>query len=449
MKTVEPQLRGQPDAGNIRYISPERAGTLIYQPNIDQSVSTSPTWLNDTRRRNQLSNFKEQSVALFRRLEYITVREIEMEHVKPGYVPRNFQEVVDKINTLLDRVRIERTPIEKSHTGFDLKDKESGNPVNPDDLSSGEAELVSLGIEFLAYEKECALGKRNFLLIDEPDVHLHPDLQDRLASFLLNELDHDHIKIILTTHSTSFLAALARKNTSHVCFMSKGDKVLEFEPVTEVQKRILPMYGAHPLSNVFNEAPILLLEGDDDERIWQQVVRSSKNRICLYPCSTDTVSKLNEYEAEANRFLSAIYDTAIGYSLRDQDDTTEEIADLEHVVRMKLSCRSAENLILTDEVLQLAGTTWPALQEQIVNFVSESKHHQYHPQMSSFLEQGLDRKKADLKDIRLVLAGLFTNKPWEVIVGQAIAALDSKSSTQSNTIRNFLGDKVCSNLLSL
>ncbi len=44
--------------------------------------------------------------------------------------------------------------------------------------------MISLGIECLVFEKESASAKENILFLDEPDVHLHPDLQVRLCHFI-------------------------------------------------------------------------------------------------------------------------------------------------------------------------------------------------------------------------------------------------------------------------
>ena len=63
-------------------------------------------------------------------------------------------------------------------------EKGSKKSVRANDISSGESELISLGIEFLVFGEELQAEKDNWLLIDEPDVHLHPDLQARLVRFL-------------------------------------------------------------------------------------------------------------------------------------------------------------------------------------------------------------------------------------------------------------------------
>ncbi|MHA1153178.1 MAG: AAA family ATPase, partial [Alphaproteobacteria bacterium] len=181
LKRAEVSLSQNQGIGKVRYLSPERGGRLSYEAGVEQNLATNPNWLVETRRQNQTANFRQQSTALFRRLEILALREIEREHTQDGYEPRNFDVVVEQINTLLDRVRIER----HNEQAFSILERESGNSVTPESISSGEAELISLGIEFLAFVKEAEEGKENIFLVDEPDVHLHPDLQDKLAEFVV------------------------------------------------------------------------------------------------------------------------------------------------------------------------------------------------------------------------------------------------------------------------
>jgi len=446
LKRIEQALKKESGVGKVRYITPERAGFLTYEPAIDQAISNDVNWMPNNRRQNQSGNFKQQSVSLYRRLELLTLREIESEHILPGYKPKNFQVIIDKINTLLDRIEIKR-----SDSGFEIKEKGSSADAKADEISSGEAELISLAIEFLSFIKESEKGKLNFLLLDEPDVHLHPDLQYRFATFISSQIKDTDVVIIIATHSTPLLGALSKSNFSRFAMMRLGDKVLKFSEITETHRKILPIFGAHPLSNVFNEAPILLVEGEDDKRIWQQAVRSSLGKINVYPCVAECVENLAEFEKDVNDIIDAVYDNAKGYSLRDRDSKPEEIDNVGHIVRMRLSCRASENLMLSDDVLIFAESNWSNIQGLIKKFVEESIHHPYYKEVKEFFENGLDRKNADLKRIRSILASFISQKPWEVLIGQAIASLLNQKTNDNgeNSLKAYLGDKVCAELCNL
>ena len=141
---------------------------------------------------------------------------------------------------------------------------------------------------------------------------------------------------------------------------------------------------------------------------------------------------------------AAVYDDARAYSLRDRDLHPELIDDLGHVTRMRLACRAAENLMLTDDALARAGTNWATLQQKIRVWVASNGQHQYHADVQAFVDDGFDRKVHDLKNIRNILVGLISNKPWEVLVGQSIAAaiLDANPNVGEGSLSDYLGAKI-------
>src|SRR6266513_3686045 len=61
----------------VKYITPERGGSLTYAADIEQNIINNLAWLAETRRRNRFERFREQSVTQFRNLEMFVLREIE------------------------------------------------------------------------------------------------------------------------------------------------------------------------------------------------------------------------------------------------------------------------------------------------------------------------------------------------------------------------------------
>lgn len=446
LKVTETSLRNRPNIGALRYLSPERGGLLQYQAGIEENLASNVGWLADSRRQNQASQFRQQSASQFRRLEILILREIEQTPSLRANQEVTFDKTVAKVNTLLDRVYIER-----ADPSFRIRNKADGAPVTPDAISSGESELISLGIECLVFEKECQQNKYNLLMIDEPDVHLHPDLQARFARFIENLVSAGNFSLLIATHSTAFLGAMSEDSSTRLAFMRSGDTDIAFSSITDVQKKVLPVFGAHPLSNVFNQAPVLLVEGEDDERIWQQAVRSSRGRIKIYPCSVEGVTELRSFEQEVAKILQAVYDDAAGYSLRDRDMEPAELANIGPVKRLRLHCRAAENLLLTDEVLIKLGMTWPEIETHIRAWLEANRAHPHYAAMKVFADSGFDRLNSDLKAIRNDLMGIMgSNKPWEVLVGQVLASLETvPQQLGATSMAAFLGPQVCNLLLGL
>lgn len=447
LKGVESNLGSSEIQGKSRYITPERGGVLEISAGIEQEINTNLQWFGQ-RRTNQHANFRQQSAVQFKNLELLVLRELEAasdRNTAPG-----FDSAVEQINSLLDNIELRR-----ENPAFKIYKKGTNDLLNPSNISSGEAELISLGIECLAFAKEIESGKMNILFLDEPDVHLHPDLQSRLMRFLKKLVDTHGFHVILATHSTAMLGELSDYANAAVAFMRSGDKELVFKSISDTYRKILPVFGAHPLSNIFNAAPLLLLEGDDDERIWQQAVKSSQGSIKLYPVSCDSVNNINELEQEAVRIINAVYDSGVGYSLRDQDETTEEIRDMPPIKRMKLSCREAENMLLSDDVLASLSLGWPTVTSRFDAWlaVDENKNHSRYATMQAFKEGVYDRKMFKIKEIVVLIAGaiLETQKPWEILVGQSIGKMKQENrhdSTAEGSLANYLGAKTVTSLIA-
>jgi len=381
LKAIDAAIRA--DGGFYKYLSPERGGHLLHDPNLENTITNNLNWIDGQLRNNQYDKFKQQSVLQYRKLENLTLKEIEKTSSIRSDHTYTFDTVVNKINTLLANIEIRRT-----ETDFDIFKKGTNDKVASGSISSGESELISLGIECLYFEKKSIAGQTNILLIDEPDVHLHPDLQVKFSNFIKNLVTGSNFNVIIATHSTAFMGALSDYPDSRFAFMQNGQTDFDFKIIDETYSRILPIFGAHPLSNLFNESPILLVEGEDDVRIWQQAIRTSVNQLKLYPCQVDTIDNLSSYEDEVVSMLNAVYDNARGFSLRDRDEDAGEINDKLPVIRFRLSCRNAENLILTDEVLANLNTNWAEMQQRIETWIHSNPTHPKYAEMVLFRDGG-------------------------------------------------------------
>ncbi len=428
------------EGAQTKYVTPERGGSLIYNPNVEQSIVSDINWMKGQRRRNQDAQFRQQSVAQYRRLELGVLRASE------GREIADFDPYVEKINGLLDNIEMRR-----DESTFKLFDKTTGSEIRAENISSGEAELISLAIEVLVFGNEAEPGRENILFLDEPDVHLHPDLQQRFCRFLIDVVKTQGFTVLVATHSTAFLSGVAVHPEASVAFMKAGDDTLSFESISDAYRTVLPVFGAHPLSNVFNDHPVLLLEGEDDVRLWQQVLRSSEGRVRIYPVACGDKRSISQYESLVAKIVNALYDDGIAYSIRDGDGVDQPLQHTPPIQRYRLICRAAENLLLTTETLKTARTSWAAVKRRILEWVEENDKHPRYLDVVAFIDDGMDRKSFNLKPIRQLLAAQFigSTKPWEVLVGQTIADLRVKSATSSkNGLRSYLGDELCLALLS-
>lgn len=414
---------------------------MQYEPGIEATIAApNSAWLIDSRMMNQSEQFRLGSVAQFRILHFEYLKRYHDENEAGRKMPP-FDVLVDEVNCLLDRIRID-----VKATPFRVLKKDGDDVVPFEQLSSGESELLSLAFELLAFESKCVLGRSNLLLIDEPDVHIHPDLQVRLAGLLGRIAGRQDLHIVVATHSTAMLAALSGFATN-VAFMRKGDTDLSFRPCSDILRDLLPIFGAHPLSRVFNDRPLLLVEGDDDVRIWSQAARTSGGRIKVHPCPAGSIDRMNQYEKEAARILTAVYDSPRAFSIRDRDGVNEEIDDMPPLRRFRLACRTAENLLLTDDVLCGEGTTWETLKLRVREWCGKNLCHAHFDSMQAFAAT-FDRRGSDLKTIRNDICSIIgSSTPWEVMVGRAIARSIAVHSNSENSIHSYLGSGIVREVL--
>ena len=100
-----------------------------------------------------------------------------------GEVPRGDPAQLQKhLSTLLPDFMIELRAAKDPP--YVLSRAAGGQPVqNIEQLSSGEAEVLTIGLDLLTIAAIWDIEKRDkrLALIDEPDAHIHPDLQVRFA----------------------------------------------------------------------------------------------------------------------------------------------------------------------------------------------------------------------------------------------------------------------------
>ena len=91
-------------------------------------------------------------------------------------------------------------------------------------LGSGYEMMFSL---IYSYYMSKQNGKKLIILIDEPELHLHPKLQEKFVEFIL-EISKDS-QIILTTHSSLLIKQLAYNDNIKNIILKKDKKIKLFE----------------------------------------------------------------------------------------------------------------------------------------------------------------------------------------------------------------------------
>jgi predicted ATPase len=269
------------------YASPERAGDISFDVNI---MNTQMTERGRTKSRNtnMATNYRQEAVSRIH-VMYMTIADA----VTRGKPAPKLQEAETLLNALLPDFIFQMAPKSPPYTLTRVSD---GKPVtSTSSLSSGEAEVLSLAVDLIttAVIWQVSEQDKRVLLIDEPDTHLHPDLQVGLSQFLIELSKTFDCQLFVSTHSTTLLSALGYSGGDDV-------SVLFFKNIKGIQKfnkfgpelsTLSACLGGHALMGPMFGSSIFLVEGDDDYRLWTHVSRGEalKKGFAVLPCNGDQI----------------------------------------------------------------------------------------------------------------------------------------------------------------
>ena len=417
----------------VHYVAPERTGEMDFHPSYMQEE------MNMGGRRNSSTrNF----VPEYRRRIIGRVQTFFMQRGNTrGDVaaPGDPDEIESLLTSLTSdfavKLLVGAPPYELTRVGTDEK------IASVDQLSSGEAQLLTIGLDILTIGAIWEIENRpqRILLIDEPDAHIHPDLQVRFADFLLRVVDRFKLQVMVATHSMSLLAAAGQFGGARtsVIYLQRTGSTFVARSFDAARKEAATILGGHVLMGPLFGAPLLLVEGDDDFRIWSQVPRHHVINLGVLPCNGDEISK---YQISLERTLSSISDPKprpLGYALIDGDKpllTPNPDNRQEFIKFVQLSCHEAENLYLTNEVLSQWNLTWTDAAQKLVAAASTKSTLAALASAATW-----DRRSIDIKNVMREIVSLLDPKSveWTLRVGAAIG-----KAKPSGELADFLGTSV-------
>lgn len=329
---------------------------------------------------------------------------------------------------------------------FELPDKglyklirrQDGSEVGKiSNISSGEAQVFTLALDIAVSAAEWVLKnkEKRILLIDEPDAHLHDDLQDRLAE-IINFVSYQYdIQIIVATHSSALLSSFGHygKEDVGIIFLNAESTNINAKPFDSYKRDLVKILGGTPLHATVFGAPILLVEGDDEYRIWSQANRSNSIDLTVFPCGG---SSIKNYQKSLEQLFDSISNrkSNLGFALIDNDNQ-KPLVKQERIKYIQLNCHESENLYLTEEVLKYLGySSWAEASDKILK---ESKNYPETPNLKTVkhwdpLNEDI---KNEIKNISKILDKTSNN--WALTIGRVVG-----KGKPSGQLAKFLGSEV-------
>lgn len=450
LRDIENTIHKDNENFYVRYISPQRGGTFKRDGIILTNISMNPNFLRENRSTNFSNNFKAASAMLFREAELMYLRNLASIREIREDIDRNFYvDRLQKVNNLFNNIELVM-----GNEDFEFRSTVDGNIIDANEISSGESEAMALASEIIYFFDTVDSNKFNVLLIDEPDVHLHPDLQSRIGTLIIDmlkesKIEADKIAVCIATHSTSLVSALS-SYSEYVSIGTKqfGKNNVKLTRASEKIATVAPFFG-HPLSLSLNNDAPLIIEGEDDQRVWQQAYRSSQGRIKVFPILSRGVSNQGIIEKFVSEILPTIYDEPVAFSIRDGDNAIGEA--LEHwgpLKRYRLNCYSIENALLTDQCLSLMKSDWGKFVASAKNWMSENPKNEQYSLIEELTTSSNRLRNRKIKEIRNIICSITEcSSQWESVVGKAIAKIKESDIEQSNMLIDYLGKEIVSTII--
>lgn len=136
--------------------------------------------------------------------------------------------------------------------------------INFQNLSAGQKGIIHLIFALYGYDIENGL-----IIIDEPELHLHPQLQRKYVEISQQESKNRDIQFIIATHSPVFVSEKTIANVKRFYFDEdeKTSKVVQAK-ITEEQKFLIKILSYTNASKIFFVDRAILVEGPSDEYFW-------------------------------------------------------------------------------------------------------------------------------------------------------------------------------------
>lgn len=265
--------------------------------------------------------------------------------------------LTDDIKNIFDYAELE---INSSDTSDDLKVSINKKSYKLSELGSGIA-------QFILVLANAIIKQPSYILIDEPELNLHPSLQ---LDFLTTLGSYATEGVLFATHSIG----LAR---------ASGDKIYSIRKVVDGESEISDFEATQHFSEFLGELSftaykelgfdkVLLVEGTTDVKTIQQFLHIHKidHKIMLLPMGgSSLINSSSEHElAEITRISGSIFALIDSELNKSNADLKPERAEFVEICgRLGIDChclvrRATENYLTDSAVKKIKGDKYRALE---------------------------------------------------------------------------------------
>lgn len=180
--------------------------------------------------------------------------------------------------------------------------KDNNQQIKLGALGSGYEMIFSL---VYSYHMARQSGKQLIVLIDEPELHMHPALQERLVAFIL-KISKDS-QVFMSTHSSLLIKQLSQNDRVKIMILKKDDHPLSLE------ERKLPYFS----SNETNYLAFGLATEEYHNELYE-FLKSSHGEQQTYKAFDNTFFVLGKKEPKTSPWMGHPNEVSIHTFIRNQ-----------------------------------------------------------------------------------------------------------------------------------
>ncbi|HCE31383.1 MAG: hypothetical protein UT54_C0067G0022 [Candidatus Daviesbacteria bacterium GW2011_GWB1_39_5] len=199
------------------------------------------------------------------------------------------EDTLSRINEIIYPLELsfDKIQAEKGEMKFRMTNKKINRSYPIQFASSGERQVIGLAAMLIQWERQAF---KPIVLIDEPDIHLHPEYVTRLAEFMNGVfLKAKDFSCLVSTHSSDFISA----NTENVYQITSDSKSIEKVDNLTTRVELLNSLGKR-FDLAFLAPKIVYVEGIpnakdhlEDFKVYQRLIDPLKNCVVFIPAGTD------------------------------------------------------------------------------------------------------------------------------------------------------------------
>ena len=175
----------------------------------------------------------------------------------------------------------------------------------------GTSNIMSMACELLLHREAEAAKKSSFLLVEEPEAHVHAQRQLKLIQSLENEAESKNQQIIMTTHSP-LLASVVK--LGNIILVKNGQVFPMAEGHTKLKKddyKFLEKYLDATKANLFFARSVIIVEGPGEALLLPTIAKLLGRNF------TDFGTSLVDVRSTGLRRYAGIFQRVDGDTLLD------------------------------------------------------------------------------------------------------------------------------------